>query len=443
MSRYSKKDKDMKFYSTNGQAPVATLEKAVVKGLAEDKGLYMPERIKPLPQEFFDNIENLSFQEIAYTVADAFFGEDVPAEDLKRIVYDTLAFDTPCVKVTDTIYSLELFHGPTLAFKDVGARFMARLLQYFLRKEGAGQVNVLVATSGDTGSAVANGFLGVDGIHVYVLYPKGKVSPIQECQFTTLGQNITAVEVDGVFDDCQALVKNAFMDADLNAHMQLTSANSINVARFLPQAFYYFYAYAQMKKKGLADQLVVCVPSGNFGNICSALFGKKMGLPIKRFIAANNANDIFFKYLQTGKYEPKPSVQTIANAMDVGDPSNFARVYDLYGKSHEAICADISGATYTDEQIAETIKEVKAETGYVCDPHGACGYRALKEGLKAGEVGVFLETAHPAKFKDTVDRILGADIEIPAKLQAFMKGKKQSVPMTKDFADFKQFLLKE
>lgn len=443
MSRYSKKDKDMKFYSTNGQAPVATLEKAVVKGLAEDKGLYMPERIKPLPQEFFDNIENLSFQEIAYTVADAFFGEDVPAEDLKRIVYDTLAFDTPCVKVTDTIYSLELFHGPTLAFKDVGARFMARLLQYFLRKEGAGQVNVLVATSGDTGSAVANGFLGVDGIRVYVLYPKGKVSPIQECQFTTLGQNITAVEVDGVFDDCQALVKNAFMDADLNAHMQLTSANSINVARFLPQAFYYFYAYAQMKKKGLADQLVVCVPSGNFGNICSALFGKKMGLPIKRFIAANNANDIFFKYLQTGKYEPKPSVQTIANAMDVGDPSNFARVYDLYGKSHEAICADISGATYTNEQIAETIKEVKAETGYVCDPHGACGYRALKEGLKAGEVGVFLETAHPAKFKDTVDRILGADIEIPAKLQAFMKGKKQSVPMTKDFADFKQFLLKE
>ena len=433
----------MKYYSTNGQAPIVTLEKAVVKGLAEDKGLYMPERIKALPQEFFDKIDTLSFQEIAYTVADAFFGEDVPAEDLKKIVYDTLAFDCPCVKVTDTIYSLELFHGPTLAFKDVGARFMARLLQYFLKKEGAGQVNVLVATSGDTGSAVANGFLGVDGIHVYVLYPKGKVSPIQECQFTTLGQNITAVEVDGVFDDCQALVKNAFMDADLNQHMKLTSANSINVARFLPQAFYYFYAYAQMKKRGLADQLVVCVPSGNFGNICSALFGKKMGLPVKRFIAANNANDIFFKYLQTGKYEPKASVQTIANAMDVGDPSNFARVYELYGKSHEAICADISGATYKDEQIAETIKEVKAETGYVCDPHGACGYRALKEGLKTGEVGVFLETAHPAKFKDTVDRILNDNIEIPAKLQAFMKGTKQSIPMTKDFADFKQYLMKQ
>ncbi|NLV51811.1 MAG: threonine synthase [Bacteroidales bacterium] len=442
----------MNYYSTNGQAPIATLEKAVVKGLAEDKGLYMPERIKTLPQDFFDNIENLSFQEIAYRVADAFFGEDVPADDLKKIVYDTLAFDCPCVKVTDSIYSLELFHGPTLAFKDVGARFMARLLQYFLKKElkesgtpdvKKSQVNVLVATSGDTGSAVANGFLGVEGIHVYVLYPKGKVSPIQECQFTTLGQNITAVEVDGVFDDCQALVKNAFIDADLNVHMKLTSANSINVARFLPQAFYYFYAYAQMKKRGLAEQLVVCVPSGNFGNICSALFGKKMGLPIKRFIAANNANDIFFKYLQTGKYEPMPSVQTIANAMDVGDPSNFARVYALYGKSHEAICSDISGATYSDEQIADTIKEVKAETGYVCDPHGACGYRALKEGLKDGEVGVFLETAHPAKFKSTVDSILNDDIEIPVKLQAFMKGTKQSVPMSKNFVDFKQFLMGE
>ena len=270
---------------------MATLEKAVVKGLAEDKGLYMPENIKPLPKEFFDNIDNMSFQEIAYTVADAFFGEDVDADSLKKIVYDTLAFDCPVVPVSDNIYTLELFHGPTLAFKDVGARFMARLLQYFLKKENNGsEVNVLVATSGDTGSAVANGFLGVDGIKVYVLYPKGKVSPIQECQFTTLGKNITAIEVDGVFDDCQALVKSAFMDADLNAHMKLTSANSINVARFLPQAFYYFYAYAQMKKQGKADQMVMCVPSGNFGNICAALFGHRMGLPIKRFVAANNAN---------------------------------------------------------------------------------------------------------------------------------------------------------
>ncbi len=431
----------MKYYSTNGQASFATLQDAVVKGLASDKGLYMPERIKLLPQAFYDHIEDLSFQEIAYRVADAFFGEDVPSETLKQIVYDTLSFDVPVVKVKDNIYSLELFHGPTLAFKDVGARFMARLLGYFIRKEGKEQVNVLVATSGDTGSAVANGFLGVEGIHVYVLYPKGKVSPIQECQFTTLGQNITALEIDGVFDDCQALVKNAFVDAQLKQHMKLTSANSINVARFLPQSFYYFYAYAQLKKQGKADDLVVCVPSGNFGNICSALFGKKMGLPVKRFIAANNANDIFFKYLKTGKYEPKPSVQTIANAMDVGDPSNFARIYDLYGKDHAAICADISGATYSDEQIADTIREVQAETGYICDPHGACGYRALKEGLKEGEVGLFLETAHPAKFKSTVDKILGADIEIPAKLQAFMKGTKQSIPLSKEFTEFKKFLM--
>ncbi len=433
----------MKYYSTNGKAEKATLKEAVVKGLASDKGLFMPEAIKPLPQSFFDEIQNLSFQEIAYRVADAFFGEDIPADDLKKIVYDTLSFDVPAVPVTDNIYSLELFHGPTLAFKDVGARFMARLLQYFIKQEGNEQVNVLVATSGDTGSAVANGFLGVDGIRVYVLYPKGKVSDIQECQFTTLGQNITALEVDGVFDDCQALVKNAFMDADLNKHMKLTSANSINVARFLPQSFYYFYAYAQLKKLGKADQMVVCVPSGNFGNICSALFGKKMGLPVKRFIAANNANDIFFKYLQTGKYEPKASVQTIANAMDVGDPSNFARIYDLYNKDHAAICADISGATYTDEQIADAIRECKASTGYLLDPHGACGYKALQEGLKDGEVGVFLETAHPAKFKSTVDGIINGDIEIPAKLAAFMKGTKQSIAMTKDFADFKAFLMKQ
>ena len=433
----------MRYYSTNGKAPLATLEKAVVKGLAEDRGLYMPERIKPLPQEFFDNIQDMSLQEIAYQVADSFFGEDVDAESLRRIVYDTLSFDIPLVKVEEPIYSLELFHGPTLAFKDVGARFMARLLQYFLQKEGKGLVNVLVATSGDTGSAVANGFLGVEGIHVYVLYPKGKVSPIQECQFTTLGQNITAIEVDGVFDDCQALVKNAFMDEELNAKMQLTSANSINVARFLPQSFYYFHAYAQLKKKLKGEKVVCCVPSGNFGNICSALFGKRMGLPISRFIAANNANDIFYNYLQTGRYEPKPSKQTIANAMDVGDPSNFARILDLYGKSHESICQDISGATYTDQQIAETMRKCLDETGYQLDPHGACGYRALQEGLKEDETGFFIETAHPAKFKQTVDEICGGDIAIPERLQAFMQGTKQCVPMSKDFADFKAFLIRQ
>lgn len=432
----------MKYYSTNGNAPIADLHKAVVKGLAEDKGLYMPEKIQKLPQAFFDEIDKMTFQEIAYTVASAFFGEDVDLDALKDIVYDTLQFDCPVVQVKDSIYTLELFHGPTLAFKDVGARFMARLLQYFIRMEGQKEeVNVLVATSGDTGSAVANGFLGVDGIHVYVLYPKGKVSPIQECQFTTLGKNITAIEVDGVFDDCQALVKNAFMDIELNQHMKLTSANSINVARFLPQAFYYFNAYARMKELGKADNLVMCVPSGNFGNICAALFGHEMGLPVKRFIAANNANDIFFNYLQTGKYEPKPSKQTLANAMDVGDPSNFARIYDLYGKSHERITSLISGATYSDEQIRQTMKQCYEETGYILDPHGACGYQALEDGLKEGEVGVFCETAHPAKFKEKVDDILGIDVEIPDRLAAFMKGEKQSVPMTKTFADFKTYLM--
>ena len=434
----------MKYYSTNGKAPIADLHKAVVKGLAEDRGLYMPERINKLPQAFFDNIEKMSFQEIVYTVASAFFGEDVDPDALHDIVYDTLSFDCPVVNVKENIYTLELFHGPTLAFKDVGARFMARLLQYFIRQEqGNQQVNVLVATSGDTGSAVANGFLGVDGIHVYVLYPKGKVSPIQECQFTTLGKNITAIEVDGVFDDCQALVKSAFMDAELNQHMKLTSANSINVARFLPQAFYYFNAYARMKEQGKADNLVMCVPSGNFGNICAALFGHAMGLPIKRFIAANNANDIFFKYLQTGKYEPKPSKQTLANAMDVGDPSNFARIYDLYGKSHERITSLISGATYNDEQIRETMRACYEDTEYILDPHGACGYQALVDGLQSDEFGVFCETAHPAKFKEKVDEILGIDVEIPERLANFMKGQKQSVPMTKDFADFKQYLLKQ
>jgi threonine synthase len=400
----------------------------------------MPRTIKPLPREFFDAIEHLSFQEISYQVADAFFGEDIPADVLRDIVNDALNFDVPLVPVSENIYSLELFHGPTLAFKDVGARFMARLLGYFIRKEGKQQVNVLVATSGDTGSAVANGFLGVDGIDVYVLYPKGKVSEIQEKQFTTLGQNITAIEVDGTFDDCQALVKQAFHDEELNRRMKLTSANSINVARFLPQAFYYFYAYAQLKKIGRAENVVVSVPSGNFGNITSGLFGKRMGLPVSRFIAANNSNDIFYKYLQTGSYAPKLSVATIANAMDVGDPSNFARVLALYGGSHADIVADISGATYSDADIRDTMRQVYAKTGYVLDPHGACGYRALAEQLKPGEVGVFLETAHPAKFLSTVEPIISAHVAIPAKLQAFMQGTKNAIEMSKDFAEFKEFL---
>ncbi len=435
----------MKYYSTNKKVSGVSLSDAVIKGLAEDKGLFMPDHIIEIPAVFYDSIDQLSFQDMAYTAAYMLFGEDVHANMLRTIVFDTLNFDVPLVKVEENIYSLELFHGPTLAFKDVGGRFMSRMLSYFIQRQEDNHklVNVLVATSGDTGSAVANGFLGVEGIHVYVLYPKGLVSPIQECQFTTLGQNITALEVDGTFDDCQALVKSAFMDEELNAHMKLTSANSINVARFLPQAFYYFYAYAQLKKisESAAANMVVSVPSGNFGNITAGLFAKRMGLPVKRFIAANNRNDIFLEYLKTGEYKPRPSVATIANAMDVGDPSNFARILDLYGHSHEAISAEISGVSYNDEQIADTMRNCKKETGYLLDPHGACGYQALKDGLKEGELGVFLETAHPAKFLDTVQDILGEKVEIPEKLQEFMKGEKQSEPMTKSFADFKAYLM--
>lgn len=431
----------MKYYSTQGQSPLVGLQDAVVKGLAPDNGLYMPEKIKELPQSFFDKIGELSFQEIAYTVADAFFGEDVDAETLKKIVYETLSFDAPVVHVDANIYSLELFHGPTLAFKDVGGRFMARLLAYFIEKEKQDDVKVLVATSGDTGSAVANGFLGVKGIEVYVLYPKGKVSAIQECQFTTLGQNITAIEVDGTFDDCQALVKSAFLDEELNKKLNLTSANSINVARFLPQSFYYFYAYAQLKKEGKANNVVFSVPSGNFGNITAGLIAKQMGLPIKRFIAANNDNDIFFQYLKSGKYEPRPSVQTIANAMDVGNPSNFVRVLDLYNGILNEIQSDVSAYKYSDIEIENIVNDTYRSTKYLLDPHGACGYEALKESLTSDEVGVFLETAHPAKFLETVERIIDEKVDIPEKLQAFMKGEKQSIGMTKEFSEFKKWLL--
>jgi len=430
----------MKFYSTNHKTAPVGLQDAVVKGLAADRGLFMPESIPTLPPAFFDQIANLSLQEISLTVAEAFFSGDIDKKTLQEITYDTLNFDIPLIPVDENRYSLELFHGPTLAFKDVGARFMARLLGYCIRKQGLKDVNVLVATSGDTGSAVANGFLGVEGIRVFVLYPKGKVSPIQECQFTTLGQNITALEIDGTFDDCQALVKSAFMDAELNQRLRLTSANSINVARFLPQAFYYFYAYAQLAKQGRTQDIVICVPSGNFGNLTAGLFAKKMGLPVKRFIAANNKNDIFLKYLRTGVYSPRPSIATLANAMDVGDPSNFARILDLYGADHKAICNDISGYCYLDDEIRQIIRTCYQNNGYLLEPHGACGYQALCDGLLPGETGVFLETAHPAKFLETVERIIGEKIEIPAKLQQFMKGRKQSIELSNQFEDFKTFL---
>ncbi|MEG0252921.1 MAG: threonine synthase [Muribaculaceae bacterium] len=433
----------MEYYSTNGTVEKVSLKEAVVTGLAVDRGLYMPERIPVLPKAFFNNIGSMSLQEISFAVANTLFGDDIEPSVLQEIVCDALNFDIPLVQVSENIYSLELFHGPTLAFKDVGARFMARVLAYFNGNAQEGEmVNVLVATSGDTGSAVANGFLGVNGVRVFVLYPQGKVSKIQEAQFTTLGRNITAIEVNGTFDDCQSLVKNAFMDAELNEKMKLTSANSINVARFLPQMFYYFYAYAQLAKRGVSlGNIVFSVPSGNFGNITAGLIAKAMGLPIKRFIAANNQNDIFYQYLLTGKYEPKASISTIANAMDVGDPSNFVRILDLYKHSHDAIKKDISGCTYSNEQISETLAKTYKDENYLLDPHGAVGYRGLLEGLGADEVGVFLETAHPAKFKNTVEKIIGEQLAIPGKLEAFMNGEKHTITMNSGFTSLKKYLL--
>jgi threonine synthase len=433
----------MKYYSTNKSVSKVSLMEAVTKGLAADNGLFMPERIEAFDRHFFEQIHLMSFQEISFEVAKKFFSEDIPDDILKEIVYDAINFDCPIVQVNDSVYSLELFHGPTLAFKDVGGRFMARLLAYFL-KGFKKEVNVLVATSGDTGSAVANGFFKVPGIKVYVLYPKGLVSDIQEKQFTTLGHNITSLEVDGTFDDCQRLVKSAFLDQELNESLVLTSANSINVARFLPQAFYYFNAYARMREQGIKGDIVFSVPSGNFGNLTAGLFAKFMGLPVKRFIAANNSNDIVYNYLQTGKYEPRASVATIANAMDVGAPSNFARILELYNHSLQSISLDMVGYRYSDDEIRETMKQVFVEENYMLDPHGAVGYRALKADLKDGEVGAFFETAHPAKFTETVESVIGkGTVKLPEKLAEFMKGEKLSIQLSTEYADFKQFLLEK
>ena len=435
----------MRYYSTGGMSPEVSLAQAVIEGLAPDRGLYMPDRIPVLPDSFYADIADMTFKEMSMSVARAFFGEDIPENDLRRIVEDTLSFDTPPVKVWENIYSLELFHGPTLAFKDVGARFMARLLSWFIMEgmagDGSGKVTVLAATSGDTGSAVANGFLGVEGIDVIVLYPSAKVSDIQEKQFTTLGRNITALEVDGTFDDCQRLVKMAFMDMEVRSRLTLTSANSINVARLLPQTFYYFNAYARLKRAGYDGDIVFSVPSGNFGNLTAGLIAAGMGLPVKHFIAANNVNDVFLGYLQTGRYSPRVSVRTIANAMDVGDPSNFARIVDLYKGSVSALREDVSGCSFTDDDIRNTISEVYLRTGYVADPHGACACRGLMDSLRPGQTGVFLETAHPAKFKDTVGEILGTEIQIPERLMAFLDARKQSVKTGGKYDEFKEYLL--
>lgn len=430
----------MIYYSTNKKASLATLQEAVVKGLAPDRGLYMPEKINTLSNDFFEEISKKGLKEIAQTVAGGFFGEDIPKEKLDAIVSDTLNFEIPLKMIEEGIYVLELFHGPTFAFKDVGARFMARILSHFVER-GQDEVTVLVATSGDTGSAVANGFLGVDGIKVYVLYPSGKVSNMQEAQFTTLGQNIVALEIEGSFDDCQALVKSAFMDEKLNANLNLTSANSINVARFLPQSFYYFWAYAQLAQMTLSSNTVISVPSGNLGNLTAGLIAKQMGLPIDRFIAANNRNDVFSEYIHTGEYHPRASVQTIANAMDVGTPSNFDRILDLYDYSHDRIVSDIAAYSYTDNQIKDAIYTVHSQSGYLLDPHGACAYLALKESKKPHETGVFLATAHPAKFEETVESSTGIPVKIPEALATLMLQAKQSVALPNDFNALKKELI--
>ena len=429
----------MIFYSTNDNNITADLKTAVLKGLAPDKGLYMPESIPVLPKSFWDNIPGKTMGEIGFEMLKPYFCPDIPEDTFRKMVNDAFNFPVPVVKITDQISTAELFHGPTLAFKDVGARFLARVMSYFASNQG--DINVLVATSGDTGSAVANGFLGVKGVKVHVLYPSGLVSRLQELQFTTLGQNVTAYEVSGVFDDCQRMVKECFMDKELNEKRILTSANSINLARFLPQSVYYAYALSQIPQERWKD-VVMTVPSGNFGNITAGLVAWRMGMPVKRFIAAINANRVFADYLETGVYKPQKSIATIANAMDVGDPSNFARVIELFGKSVDNIRAEISSYSYTDEQIGATMAQVLKETGYELDPHGAVGYSALRDHLNDSELGLFLETAHPAKFIDTVEKYTGKRVEIPARLQKFAEGTKQTVKIKADYTELKNRLLK-
>ena len=428
----------MRFYSTNNPGHFVTLQQAVIQGLAPDNGLYMPERIPVFPKEFFDSLSEKSFQEIALEVAKAFVADEIPADQLKAIIANTVSFDAPLVEVEKNVFSLELFHGPTLAFKDFGARFMSQVLGYFAQQQKR-EIVILVATSGDTGSAVANGFLGVPGTRVIVLYPSGKVSDIQEKQFTTLGKNITAIEVAGTFDDCQHLVKQAFLDEELKKQFFLTSANSINIARLIPQSFYYFYAWSRLAQK---ENVVFCVPSGNFGNLTAGLFAKRMGLPIQHFVAATNVNDIVPQYLATTDFSPRPSVQTINNAMDVGNPSNFARMLDLFHRDHTAMAREITGYSFSDEETQAAMIHVHKKSNYILDPHGAIGYLGLKKYLSnhSKAVGVFLETAHPAKFLEVVETTLNSSINIPDSLQRFLAGKKETIACTSIFADFKKLL---
>lgn len=430
----------MKYFSTNNKELRYSFKEAVIKGLAPDKGLFFPMEIPKLSDQFFNELPDKSLAEIGYEVAKHFVGEDINEKELKNICQEVFNFPIPLVRVEEGVYSLELFHGPTCAFKDVGARFMSRCLGAFA-KESSKDVTILVATSGDTGSAVANGFLGVEGVNVIILYPRGKVSHIQEQQLTTMGQNITALEVEGTFDDCQALVKEAFANEELNAEYKLTSANSINIARLLPQSFYYFYAWAQLQEKN--KEVVVSVPSGNYGNLTGGLLAKQMGLPIHNFVAAANRNKIVPDYLDSGKYEPKPSVQTISNAMDVGAPSNFSRMMEIYQEKYSDVIKDLKGAWYSDEETKEIMKEVFDRENYILDPHGAVGYLGLNKYLnKEKQVGIFLETAHPAKFKDIVEDVIEKEVEIPNYLQECLQKEKKCDVIGKEFQEFKNYLLK-
>jgi threonine synthase len=428
----------MKYYSLNHNAPDVSFEEAVIQGLATDKGLYFPESITPLNAEFFENIEKLSNEEIAFEAIQQFVGDEIPAETLKQIIAETLCFDFPTVKVEDNIYALELYHGPTMAFKDVGARFMSRCLAYFNKDQKDSKNTVLVATSGDTGGAVASGFLGVQGVEVIILYPSGKVSDIQERQLTTLGQNIKALEVDGVFDDCQDMVKKAFLDESLK-HKKLTSANSINIARWLPQMFYFFFAYKQLKSQN--KPLVFSCPSGNFGNICAGIMAKKLGLPIEHFVASTNVNDTVPRFLEKGNYDPKPSKATISNAMDVGNPSNFIRIQEMYNNDLEQFKKDFSSFSYTDAETLEAMKSIYKTDGYIAEPHGAVGYLGLKKELKnhANTIGIFLETAHPIKFLDVVEPALDIKLPIPTQIESVMNKEKISVKI-KTYEELKAFL---
>ncbi len=429
----------MNYYSLNKNTPNVSFQEAVIQGLAPDKGLYFPETITHLPQHFFNSIENLSNEEIAFEVINQFVGTEIPEEELRRIIAETLSFDFPLVKVENNIYSLELFHGPTMAFKDVGARFMSRCLAYFNRNKNQNNT-VLVATSGDTGGAVASGFLGVQGVEVIILYPSGKVSDIQEKQLTTLGQNIKALEVDGVFDDCQDMVKKVFLDEDLK-YKNLTSANSINIARWLPQMFYFFFAYKKLKKEN--KPLIISCPSGNFGNICAGILAKRLGLPIEHFVASTNVNDTVPEFMETGKYNPRPSKATISNAMDVGNPSNFIRIQELYDNDLSNFKKDFTSYSFTDEQTKKAILEIYKSSNYIAEPHGAVGYLGLKKELEkhSDSIGVFLETAHPIKFSDSVEEILSVKLPIPSQIESVLHKEKQSTKI-KSYSELKSFLLR-